>query len=85
LPDFSWYNIPKQGKNTNREQNIPNWLSIYIQNEATIFQMATKHYPFQGPSKNTQIGIFGLKIYHLAALVSALSLMKPDISCNRIE
>jgi hypothetical protein len=24
LPDFSWYNIPKQRKYTQRPQNIPN-------------------------------------------------------------
>jgi hypothetical protein len=29
----------------------------------------TKHIPLQDPPKFTQIGIFGLKINHLAALV----------------
>jgi hypothetical protein len=28
------------------------------------------YFPFQGPQKSTQIGIFGLKIYHLATLGS---------------
>jgi hypothetical protein len=27
-----------------------------------------QHLPLQGPPKFTQIGIFGLKIYHLATL-----------------
>jgi hypothetical protein len=27
-----------------------------------------QHFPFQGPPKFTQIGIFGLKINHLATL-----------------
>jgi hypothetical protein len=38
-----------------------------------IFQMAvnyTKHFPFQGPPEYTQLGIFGMKINHLATLVS---------------
>jgi hypothetical protein len=28
-----------------------------------------EHFPFHGPSKHTQIGIFGMKIYHLATLI----------------
>jgi hypothetical protein len=27
-----------------------------------------EHFPFQGPPKNIQKGIFGLKLYHLATL-----------------
>jgi hypothetical protein len=30
-----------------------------------------KHRPLQAPPKITQIGIFGVKIYHLATLVDA--------------
>jgi hypothetical protein len=33
-----------------------------------IFQI--KHFPFQGPPKLTQFGIFGLKTNHLATLFS---------------
>jgi hypothetical protein len=36
----------------------------YIPNDQRIYQP----FPFQGPQKFTQIGIFGLKIYHLATL-----------------
>jgi predicted secreted protein len=70
LPDFSLRNIPKTGGN--------------VQNNHKIFKMATKytkwqlnrpkghkiyqHLPLQDPPKFTQIGIFGLKIWHLATL-----------------
>jgi hypothetical protein len=69
LPDFSW------SKHTKWE-NIPNYHKLYltvitytkwpynIPNGHIIYQ----HYPFQGPPKFTQIGIFGLKINHLATL-----------------
>jgi hypothetical protein len=39
---------------------------LYITNGQRIHQP----FPFQGPQKFTQIGIFGLKIYHLATLVA---------------
>jgi hypothetical protein len=42
---------------TKWSQNFPNYRKIYQ----------------QGPPKFTQIGIFGLKIYHLATLVEAVS------------
>jgi hypothetical protein len=29
-----------------------------------------QHFPFQGPTKGTQIGIFGMKINHLATLIT---------------
>jgi hypothetical protein len=42
----------------------------YIPNDHKIYQ----HFPFQGPPKCTQIGIFGLKINHLATLVFGIIL-----------
>jgi hypothetical protein len=69
LPYFSWYNIPKREKYiklpkiyqigikyNNWPQNRPNGLKMY------------HHLPFQNPTKLTQIGICGLKIYHLETL-----------------
>jgi hypothetical protein len=56
LPDFSSYNLPKQKNIPNDHKNIPNGHKIY------------QHFSFQDPPKITQIGIFGLKIYHLATL-----------------
>jgi hypothetical protein len=66
--------IPKIPK----RENIPN--------DHKLYQMAIKyrkwpqttpnghkicqHFPFKGPPKSTQIGIFGLKLNHLATLVS---------------
>jgi hypothetical protein len=34
-----------------------------------------QHFPFQGPPKHTQIGIFGLKINHMATLMH-----KPEVT-----
>jgi hypothetical protein len=42
---------------TKRPQIVPNGHKIY------------QHFPFKGPPKYTKIGIFGLKINHLATLV----------------
>jgi hypothetical protein len=55
LPYFSWYNIPTRESYTKWQHNMPKWHKIY-QMEVTISRY----------SKNTQIGIFGMKIYHLA-------------------
>jgi hypothetical protein len=44
---------------------------LNVPNGRNIFQLAPKIYqtfPFQGPLKLTQIGILGLKIYHLATM-----------------
>jgi hypothetical protein len=46
-------------------KNIPNVQKIY-----KIYQ----HFRIYGPPKFTQIGIFGLKINHLASLVITMSL-----------
>jgi hypothetical protein len=51
-------------KYTKIPQNIPNGYYILI-NGHKIYQ----HFPFQGPQKSSQIGILGMKIYHLATLV----------------
>jgi hypothetical protein len=70
LPDFSWSKHTKWGKNITNDHklyqtamndtkwpwNIPNGHKIY------------QHLPFKGPSKFTQIGIYGLKTNHLATL-----------------
>jgi hypothetical protein len=63
LPDFSWYNIPKREEiyqiTTNMHQ-----MTVKQTNLNKIFQ----HLLFQDPPKFTQIGIFCLKICHLATL-----------------
>jgi hypothetical protein len=83
LPDFSGFNIPKRDKCTKRPQNIPKWHKIYQKaikytksaikytkrpenwpNDHKIYQ----HLPLQDPPRFTQIGIFALKISHLAKL-----------------
>jgi hypothetical protein len=68
LPDFSWYNTPKR-KNI---QNDPKYtlLLLNIPNGRIIYQ----HLPLHDPPKYNQIGIFGLKIYHLATLANSLDL-----------
>jgi hypothetical protein len=57
-------------KHTKGPCNIPNDRKIYqmavnIPNSHKIYQ----YVPCRGPPKFTQIGIFGMKIYHLATLV----------------
>jgi hypothetical protein len=66
LPDFSWYTIPKTGKMhqintkcTKCPKNIPNGNKIF------------QHFPFLGPLKIYPNLDFGLKINHLATLVTA--------------
>jgi hypothetical protein len=61
-----------QNTYTKLQQNIPNGHKLY--------QMATKytnkkdqHLPLQDPTKFTQIGIFGLKMCHMATLTSFIS------------
>jgi hypothetical protein len=69
LPDFSWYNIPKREKIyqndyyvqttlkcTKWQWNRQNWHKMY------------QHFSLSNTPKFTQIGIFCLKIYHLATL-----------------
>jgi hypothetical protein len=63
-------------------ENVPNDHKIYTPNGHNIFPMAVKrpnglkiyrHFPLQGPSKFTQIGILGLKKNHLASLVTMVN------------
>jgi hypothetical protein len=76
MTDWLWFARIDLVKDTKTGRNIPNdhkmyqiaiqynkWLQ-YIPNFRKIFQ----HFPFQGPPKHTQIGIFGLKMYTLATL-----------------
>jgi hypothetical protein len=56
LPDFFGPNIPKREKYTKGPQTTPNghaWYRLAVKKQ---------HFPFYGPPKYTQIGIFGLKI-----------------------
>jgi hypothetical protein len=67
LSDFYWYNIPKREKHweTKWSQNIPNGCKIDQMAKKCIYH---QHLPLQDSPKFTQIGISGLKIYHLATL-----------------
>jgi hypothetical protein len=78
-------------KYTKWPQNIPNSHKIYqmattftkwpyfIPNGHKIYQ----HFPHKDPLKFTQIVIFGLKIYHLATLLSSF-LKNSDILYRQI-
>jgi hypothetical protein len=48
--------------------NVPKTYQMAVNFSKWIQNMYTKHFTFQGPSKCTQIGIFGIKINHLATL-----------------
>jgi hypothetical protein len=52
-------------KYTKLPQNIPNVRKIHRPNGHKVYQ----HLPLQEPQKFTHIGIFGLKICHLATLM----------------
>jgi hypothetical protein len=70
LPDFSWHNMPKRGKWYHIATTLPNGRKIH--ELAVLYSKWTKifqPFPIQGPPKFTQIGIFSLKIYHLATLL----------------
>jgi hypothetical protein len=79
LPDLSWYNLPIWEKCTKLPKNIQMALK-YIKwpsnrpNVHKIYQSL----PLQGPTKFTQIGIFGLKTFHLATLESAAAASQPE-------
>jgi hypothetical protein len=76
-PDFSWHNKAQRGKYTKyvpnykipkSHKNAPNGLQIY--------QMVIKFtniFHCKALQKFTQIGIFGLEIYHLATLIQLVS------------
>jgi hypothetical protein len=65
-------NIPKWEKYTKLPQTIPNCHKLCQMamkySKLSYNLKKTKHFPFQGPPKFTQIRIFGLKINHLATL-----------------
>jgi hypothetical protein len=74
MPDFAWYNIPKLGKirtYTKGPQNIPKRHKYQI---IVKYSKWPTQFPLEGHSKCTQIYIFGLKMYHLATLISATDL-----------
>jgi hypothetical protein len=63
----------------------PNVRNTYVLNVHRVY----KHFPFQVPPKFTQIGILGLKIYHLATLretqKTAIAFEPSEIFLLRIE
>jgi hypothetical protein len=70
LPDVSWYMIPKQEKNVPNEQKIYQMVTEYPLSplNTTDGHKIQQHFPIYGTPKFTEIGIFGLKINHLATL-----------------
>jgi hypothetical protein len=66
--------LDRMYQNRGKYTNMPlkKSLEIYQMAVICIFQMAIKctnmYFPFHGPPKFTQIGIFVLKMYHLATL-----------------
>jgi hypothetical protein len=88
LPDFSWYNIPTRRKIYQITTKYSKWPQT-MPNNNKIFQMATnytkwtknlpdgyriyQHLLLQDHPKFTLMGIFGLKINHLAILAPWLN------------
>jgi hypothetical protein len=75
LPDFSCYNLSTiyqiTIKYTEWQQNIPKRQENRPNGHKTY-----QHLPLQDPPKFTQIGIFGLKICHLATLPPTITAKK---------
>jgi hypothetical protein len=56
-------------QHTKTGKNLPmSTYSVHILNGHNIYQMVYYHFPFKGPQIYTQIGIFGMKINHMATL-----------------
>jgi hypothetical protein len=57
---------------TKTEENIPNGNKICIPNDRDVYSpngyRISHPFALQGPPKFTRLGIFGLKIHHLATL-----------------
>jgi hypothetical protein len=74
LPDLSWSKHTRTVKVYQMTTNYTKRLCI-IPDGHKLYQTAVKvyqHFPFQGPPKYTQLGIFGPKINHLAPLLLAM-------------
>jgi hypothetical protein len=71
LPDFYWSKHTKTGKNITNDHKKYQLAIKYKKWPQTtpkghkIYQ----HFPFRGTPKCTQIGLFGLKVNHLATLI----------------
>jgi hypothetical protein len=79
LPGFSCYNRTKRGKYISNgrkhyQQDVPNGCKI----DQMAIKYKYQHLPLQDSPNFTQIGIFGLKIHHLATLITYLP-------TNRVE
>jgi hypothetical protein len=71
LPDFPWYNIPKWGKiHQTTTKYIPR--SHHIPNNYKKYGMAVKFAKIFPSKAFPIINFYGIKIYHLAALATAL-------------
>jgi hypothetical protein len=72
LPIFSRYSIPTRGKYTKLKKYILIGHKMYQMAICKIDHMTKiyQHLPLQDPPTLTQIAIFGLKIYHLATLLT---------------
>jgi hypothetical protein len=66
LPDFSSYNIPKLEKICQITTKLPNGHKIY--KIAVLHSKNVPIFSFPGLPKFSHIGLFGLKMYHLATL-----------------
>jgi hypothetical protein len=56
-----------------RKKTVPNGRKIF-----QILMEYAKHFPFQGPPKFISIGIFGVKINHLATLHSGTGTVRKE-------
>jgi hypothetical protein len=70
-------------KHTRKWKNTPKFhirYQIAIKYSKWLGKCTYKNFPFQGPSKYAQIGIFGMKMFHLAILVLSARTSEVDKS-----
>jgi hypothetical protein len=85
LPDFSWYKNPKVGK---IYQSGYKKYQMAIKCTKMVIEIPNGHelhqnFTSQGLTKYTKVGIFGMKLYHLANLAN-LGILSYSLVCFKI-
>jgi hypothetical protein len=75
----TWRNVQKRSQHFQMATQY-NKCPLNIPNGHKIYQ----YFPFQGPPKYTQGGIFGMKIFHLASLLPSCFANAKDSCCCKI-
>jgi hypothetical protein len=85
LPDLSWTKLTQTGKNIPDNNKLYQMATNYTKWQLNIpngHKYANILHILQGPPKLTKIGIFGLKINHLATLLPTQQTQKQSPWAN---